>query len=134
MTTRDPWCLVEAESETMAEYKETLRRLTLNDETFVAAVLGMGRNTVEVSQLDRKTHALARLSASLAVDAAPISYQPSVGLAMTAGATVDEIVGCLIAVAPIIGLARVVSAAPELALALGYDVDADLETRDSRVE
>jgi hypothetical protein len=36
-------------------------------------------------------------------------------------------VGCLIAVAPIVGLARVVSAAPELALALGYDVDAAVE-------
>ena len=34
---------------------------------------------------------------------------------------------CLIAVAPEVGLARVVSAAPELALALGYDVDAALE-------
>ena len=114
----------------MVEYKETLRRLALNDETFVAAVLGMGRDTVEVSQLDRKTHALARLSASLAVDAASISYQSSVGLALAAGSTVDEIVGCLIAVAPVIGLARVVSAAPELALALGYDVDAALESRD----
>ena len=62
-----------------------------------------------------------------AVDAAPISYQSSVELALAAGATVDEIVGCLIAVAPIIGLARVVSAAPELALALGYDVEAALE-------
>ena len=134
MTPRDPWRLVEAERENMAEYKETLRRLTLSDETFVAAVLGMGRDTVEVSQLDQKTHALARLSASLAVDAAPISYQSNVGLALTAGATVDEIVGCLIAVAPVIGLARVVSAAPELALALGYDVDSALETRDSGVE
>ena len=35
--------------------------------------------------------------------------------------------GTLIAVAPTVGLARVVSAAPELALALGYDVDAALE-------
>ena len=55
----------------MAGYKETLRRLALNDETFVAAVLGMGRDTVEDSTLDEKTHALARLSASLAIDAAP---------------------------------------------------------------
>ena len=31
--------------------------------------------------------------------------------------------------APTVGLARVVSAAPELALALGYDVEAALETR-----
>ena len=39
----------------------------------------------------------------------------------------QEIVGVLIAVAPTVGLARVVSAAPELALAIGYDVDAALE-------
>jgi hypothetical protein len=114
----------------MPDYKETLRRLALNDETFVASVLGMGRDTIEVSRLDRKTHAVARLSAALAIDAAPSSYQSSVELALAAGATVDEIVGCLIAVTPIIGLARAVSAAPELALALGYDVDAALEARD----
>ena len=118
----------------MAEYKETLRRLALNDETFVAAVLGMGRDTVEDSTLDEKTHALARLSAALAIDAASSSYQSNVDLAQAAGATVDEIVGCLIAVAPIIGLARTVSAAPELALALGYDVDAALEKRDGDAE
>ena len=33
-----------------------------------------------------------------------------------------------------VGLTRVVSAAPELALALGYDVDAALETRGGDVE
>ena len=49
-------------------------------------------------------------------------------MALAAGASIDEIVGTLIAVAPTVGLARVVSAAPELALALGYDVDAALET------
>ena len=64
---------------------------------------------------------------SLAIDAAPSSYQSVVETALAAGATVDEVVGTLIAVAPTIGLARVVSAAPELALALGYDVDAALE-------
>ena len=118
----------------LPDYKETLRRLAINDEMFVASVLGMGRDTVEVSHLDRKTHAVARLSAALAIDGAPTSYQPNVELALAAGATVDEIVGCLIAVAPTIGLARAVSAAPELALALGYDVDAALETRDRSQE
>jgi hypothetical protein len=39
----------------------------------------------------------------------------------------DEIVGTLIAVIPIVGVARVVSAAPNLALALGYDVAEALE-------
>ena len=40
-------------------------------------------------------------------------------------------VGTLIAVIPIVGVARVVSAAPNLALALGYDVSEALETVDS---
>ena len=113
--------------EEMAEYKETLRRLALNDERFVESVLGMGHDTVEVSRLDKKTHALVRLGAALAIDAAPSSYQANVEVALAAGANIDEIVGTLIAVAPTVGLARVVSAAPELALALGYDVDAALE-------
>ncbi len=112
----------------MPEYKETLRKLALNDESFVDSVLGMGRDTVEVSRLDQKTHALVRLGAALAIDAAPSSYQSNVEVALAAGASIDEIVGSLIAVAPTIGLTRVVSAAPELALALGYDVEAALET------
>jgi len=111
----------------MAAYKDTLRSLALNDEQFVASVLGMGHDTIDASSLDPKTHALIRLAASLAVDAAPSSYQSIVQAAQATGATVEELVGCLIAVAPIVGLARVVSAAPELALALGYDVDAALE-------
>src|SRR5512144_587762 len=113
----------------MAAYKDTLLSLALNDEHFVDSVLGMGRDTVDASGLDQKTHALLRLAASLAVDAAPSSYQSIVETAQASGASVDEIVGCLIAVASTVGLARVVSAAPELALALGYDVDAALEAR-----
>jgi 4-carboxymuconolactone decarboxylase len=112
----------------MAGYKETLRCMALNDQCFVDSVLGMGHDTVEVSGLDQRTHALARLAAALAVDAAPSSYQPTIDLAFAAGASIDEIVGILIAVAPVVGLARAVSAAPELALALGYDLDAALES------
>jgi alkylhydroperoxidase/carboxymuconolactone decarboxylase family protein YurZ len=114
----------------MADYKETLRRLALSDERFMEAELKMGLDTVQVSGLDPKTHALVRLAAALAIDAAPSSYQSAVEPALAAGASIDEIVGTLIAVAPTIGLARVVSAAPELALALGYDVDHAIERRD----
>lgn len=118
----------------MAPYQDTLRSLALNDEQFVAQVLGMSQDTVEASHLEPKTHALLRLGAALAVDAAPSSYQSIVGMALAAGASFDEIVGCLIAVAPTIGLVRVVSAAPDLALALGYDVDAALEAREPGLE
>jgi alkylhydroperoxidase/carboxymuconolactone decarboxylase family protein YurZ len=87
----------------------------------------MGADTVELSGLDKKSHALVRLSAALALDAAPSSYQSAIDLCLAAGATIDEVVGTLVAVASTVGLARVVSAAPELALALGYDVEAALE-------
>jgi alkylhydroperoxidase/carboxymuconolactone decarboxylase family protein YurZ len=115
----------------MATYKETLRSLALHDERFVESVLGMGRDTVDASRLDQKTHALVRLGAEFAIDAAPTSYQATIDLALAAGASVDEIVGTLIAVAPTVGLARVVSAAPELALALGYDIDAAFEAAEA---
>jgi 4-carboxymuconolactone decarboxylase len=113
----------------MIEYQERLRSLALNDDRFVGSVLGMGQDTVEISRLDPKTHALVRLAALLAVDAAQTSYNASVELALASGASLDEIVGILIAVAPAIGLGRVVSAAPELGLALGYDVEAALEAQ-----
>jgi alkylhydroperoxidase/carboxymuconolactone decarboxylase family protein YurZ len=111
----------------MIEYQERLRSFALSDDRFVGSVLGMGQDTVEISRLDPKTHALVRLAALLAVDASQSSYDVSVEVALAIGASYDEIVGVLIAMAPAVGLARVVSAAPELALALGYDVDAALE-------
>ena len=56
------------------------------------------------------------------------AWEPSLpSMALASGATVDEIVGVLIAVAPTVGLARVVSAAPAVAAAIGYDIDAALE-------
>jgi alkylhydroperoxidase/carboxymuconolactone decarboxylase family protein YurZ len=49
---------------------------------------------------------------------------------MAAGASEDEIADVLLAVVPVAGLGRVVSATPELATALGYDVWAALEQPD----
>jgi alkylhydroperoxidase/carboxymuconolactone decarboxylase family protein YurZ len=119
-----------SEDEIVAEYEDRLRSLALSDEGFIESELEMAMGNIETSRLDPKTHALVTLAALLAADAAPASYHCSVERALAAGASVDEIVGTLVAVAPRVGLARVVSAAPELALALGYDVDAALEALD----
>ena len=81
--------------------------------------------------MDEKTASLARLAALVALHAAPASYERGVGAALAAGATADEVVDTLTAVAPTVGLARVVSAAPGLALALGYDIDRALESHDN---
>jgi alkylhydroperoxidase/carboxymuconolactone decarboxylase family protein YurZ len=76
------------------------------------------------SSLDPKTHALVRLAGLAAIDAAPPSYMEVIELARRYAASDDEIVGVLIAVMPAVGGARVVSAAPKLSLALGFDVGA----------
>ena len=117
--------------EEMAGHKETLRSLALNDECFVESVLGGGNETIGLLPLDQKTEALVRLGAALALGAAVSSYHSNVDMALAAGADIDEIVATLIAVAPTVGQVRTVSAAPDLALALGYDVDAALESRDA---
>ena len=112
-------------------HEDTLTRLAMNDERFVERLLAMRCGNVQASGLEPKVHALARLGALIALDAAPSSYQSNVEMALAAGATVDEIVGVLVAVAPTVGLARVVSAASELAIAIGYDIDSALETLDA---
>jgi alkylhydroperoxidase/carboxymuconolactone decarboxylase family protein YurZ len=54
----------------------------------------------------------------------------STGRALAAGASEDEIADLLLAIAPIAGLGRVVAAAPDVAAALGYDIEAALEEPD----
>jgi alkylhydroperoxidase/carboxymuconolactone decarboxylase family protein YurZ len=110
----------------MDEYKRHLRRLAVHDDALLDELAVDGRASVP-PVLDDKTAALLRIAATVAVDAAPYSFQHAVALALAAGATNDEIVASLGAVTPVTGAARVVQCAPKVALALGYDVDAALE-------
>jgi alkylhydroperoxidase/carboxymuconolactone decarboxylase family protein YurZ len=107
--------------------ERTLLSLALNDEPSVRSALMLEASPRTECALDPRTQALVRLVALVALDAAPASYGWSVDAALAAGATVDEIVGTLIAVAPVVGMARVVAAAPALASAIGYDIDSALE-------
>lgn len=95
---------------------------------------GPGTNPGGVPRrLDARTTALTRLAALVALRAAPDAYRRAGREALDAGATVDDVLGTLTAVAGTVGLARVVSAAPGLALAVGYDLDAALEGPDDAV-
>ena len=113
----------------MNEYKEHLRRLAMHDDALVELILSE-ESTLTESALDERTAALVRVAATIAVDAAPSSFQHAVALALAAGVTSDQIVATLEAVTPVTGAPRVVQCAPKVALALGYDVDAALERRD----
>ena len=112
------------------DYKLTLRRFALRDDRYIDALLGEERANTELSGIDARSHALLRIAALIAVDAAPPSFMSAVQAGLDAGATYEEIVGTLIAVMPIVGVARVVSAAPNLGLALGYDVSEAFELVD----
>ena len=105
----------------------TLCRLAIHDDAFLERVLARGFGEPSASGLDARTQALARIGALIAVGASTPEYMTPVESGLAAGASVDEIVGVLLAVLPSIGADRVVSAAPKLALALGYDVDEALE-------
>ena len=89
-----------------------------------------GRPRVRPSVWTTRPSALLRIAATVAVDAAPCSFQHAVLHALAAGATTDEVVASLEAVTPVTGAARVVQCAPKVALALGYDVDDALERLD----
>jgi len=105
----------------------TLRKLAIGDDALIDAMLASGQANLGQSGLDPKTHAFVRLGALIAVDAAAPSYLDALESARDGGASDEELVGCLIAVLPELGAARVISASPKLALAIGYDVAAALE-------
>ena len=102
-----------------------LRQLALNDERSVEMVLARGSQADTDAVLLPKVDLLVRLGALLALGAATTSLRAAVESAKRAGASDAEIVGVLIAVAPAVGLARVVSTAPRLATAIGYQLEED---------
>ena len=111
-----------------ARFQETLRRLAIFDERFVPA--GLAGDPAGTSVLDARTVALLQVAVSVAIGSSAVCLQWSTARALAAGATQDEVADVLLAIAPVAGLGRVVSAAPDVATALGYDVEAALEELD----
>jgi 4-carboxymuconolactone decarboxylase len=74
--------------------------------------------------------ALVQVGALVAIGSPGVCLEWSTTRALAAGATEAEITGVLLAIAPVAGLGRVVSAAPEVAIGLGYDVEAALMEMD----
>jgi alkylhydroperoxidase/carboxymuconolactone decarboxylase family protein YurZ len=96
-----------------------LGALTLGDPDLLAAGLEVRAEFQSRSGLDARSYALVKLAAIMALDAPPASYLWQVANAIDAGATPEDLVGVLIAIAPQIGGPKLVAAAPELMVALG---------------
>lgn len=101
---------------------DTLAGISSGDFELLEAAIGLREGVQEASGLEPKTFALVKIAALIALDAPPASYGWQVANALDEGATPEEILGVLRAVAAQVGMPKIVAAAPEIMLALGLSL------------
>ena len=82
-------------------------------------IIQMNEGVPERSGLDGETFMLVRIAALASTGAPPASYALNLGVASEIGLSVEQVQGVLIAIAPVIGSARVASAGSSIAQGLG---------------
>jgi alkylhydroperoxidase/carboxymuconolactone decarboxylase family protein YurZ len=129
------WCMTTAsrppgdwEASVIVEHR--LRELAATAGAIRSSAIDGPLPGIVPSGLDARADALVRLAALVAMRAPASSYRGIVDAALAGGATVEEVIGTMIAVASTVGLSRVVPATEGLALGLGYDIEAALERLD----
>ena len=108
-----------------------------SDSPVLETLAAMTAESLARSNLDPNQLLAARLAALVAVDAPAASYLMHIGPAVDAGFTVDQVQGILIAVAPIVGAPRTLSAAMKITEALGIVIVAleeELEAEELEAE
>jgi 4-carboxymuconolactone decarboxylase len=94
--------------------EDRLRALASGQVPVLETLAQMRVDNLEQSELDEDTYRLVRLAALVASDASPVSYLAH--LRVDGPRIPNELIlGTLVAIAPLIGSARVVSAAARLA-------------------
>ncbi len=104
------------------ETHETLAGLSAGDVDALGEILSMRDEYRETTGLDSRTFALVKIAALIALDSPPASYVWQVANALDEGATPEDVLGVLRAIAPQVGGPRVVAAAPEIMIALGLSL------------
>ena len=105
------------------ETSDTLEALAAAEEDIIASLLAMQLHNLEESGFEPRTYSLVKIATLIAIGAPPASYMAQVAFALEAGVTPDEIVNLLVAVAPQVGLPKVIAAAPQLMAALGLELE-----------
>ena len=99
-----------------------------SDSPILDLLANMNRAGIEASSLDAQSLMLVRLAALVAVDAPPVSYMLNLEMAGDVNVDSEAVEGMLAAIAPIVGSARVASAAGKMVRALGLEISlAELE-------
>ena len=78
--------------------------------------------SVDHNTLSPRDYMLARVAALIAVDASPMSWFANAAAVEESGLTTDDIQGVMIAVAPVVGAPRVMSAGGHILRALGIAI------------
>lgn len=85
----------------------------------------MNENTLVRSRLDAETFMLLRIAALVSVGAPPASYSVNFGAAEEFGVAPEKVQGALVAIAPVVGTARIAAAAMAIATALDVEIPLD---------
>lgn len=109
---------------TMSTAEQNITALAEGDAPVLETLAQMTIDTFERSNLDAETYTLVRLAALASMDAAPMSYLLNLGVADEIGVPMEKVQGVLVAIAPVVGSARVVSAAGKMIRGIGLAAEA----------
>ncbi len=98
-------------NEQKASAQESLQGLSQGDATKLSFLQDLIARSYTESGLDPQTFMLVRMAALATLDAAPASWLMNIAVSGEAGLDPELILGTLTAIAPVIGTARIVSAA-----------------------
>lgn len=85
-------------------------------------IAAMTVDSIERCGLDDNALLMTRIAALAAMDAPTISYAAHIGPALQAGLTSEQLQDVLVAIAPVVGTARVMAAASNITEALGIAI------------
>lgn len=95
---------------------------TTSETPVLDTLAAMTVDSIDRCGLDDRTLILTRLAALVAMDAPGISYLAHVDPAVKANLTAEQLQDVLVAIAPVVGTARVMSAASHITKALGFTI------------
>ena len=105
--------------------------MALGNAPVLETLLDINAVSVARTELDAQSLVAIRLAALVAVDAPVQSYLLHFGPAAEAGVTLEDAQEILVAVAPIVGTARTLSAAGKIVEALDLAIDIVLDDEDA---
>ncbi|KOU29980.1 carboxymuconolactone decarboxylase [Streptomyces sp. WM6373] len=95
---------------------------TASETPVLDTLAAMTGDSLERCGMDPSMLLLIRIAALAASDAPPISYVAHIDPALKAGLTAEQLQDVLVAIAPIVGTARVMTAAGNITRALGVAI------------